>query len=63
MMFGRWQPLTTSHCDNICLSLLHAVMVGIYIIMATGIWFHELENLAVDGEDLIRNGTLPDLMM
>ena len=38
-------------------------MVGIYIIMATGIWFHELENLAVDAEDLIRNGTLPDLML
>jgi hypothetical protein len=38
-----------------------SVLVGIYIIMATGIWYHELENLSVDGEDLIRNASYPDL--
>jgi Ca2+/H+ antiporter len=37
--------------------LVGAVLVGIYIIMATGIWFHELEDLTVDGEVAIRNHT------
>jgi uncharacterized membrane protein len=39
---------------------LQTVLVGIYIIMATGIWYHEFENLSVDGEDLIRNATHPN---
>ena len=37
--------------------LVGAILVGVYIIIATGIWFHELENLAVDGEVAIRNQT------
>ena len=37
--------------------LVGAILVGVYVIIATGIWFHELEDLAVDGEVAIRNQT------
>ncbi|GKZ00743.1 hypothetical protein MPSEU_001026200 [Mayamaea pseudoterrestris] len=34
-----------------------AILVGVYVIIATGIWFHEMEDLSVDGEVAIRNQT------
>ena len=37
--------------------LTGAMLVGIYIMLASGIWFHELEDLTVDAEELIRNAT------
>jgi Ca2+:H+ antiporter len=33
------------------------MLVGIYIMLAAGIWFHELEDLSIDAEILIRNVT------
>jgi hypothetical protein len=30
--------------------------VGIYVMLAAGIWFHELENLSVDGEEVGSSG-------
>jgi Ca2+/H+ antiporter len=33
--------------------MVGAMLIGIYIIFAAGIWFHEIENLSVDTEDLI----------
>jgi Ca2+/H+ antiporter len=37
--------------------LTGAMMVGIYVMMATGVYFHELEDLSLDAELLIRNMT------
>ena len=31
--------------------LVGAMLVGVYIMFAAGIWFHEIENLSVDVED------------
>lgn len=37
--------------------LVGVTLVGVYVIIAAGIWFHELENLAVDEEVAIQNST------
>ena len=33
--------------------LVGAMLLGVYIMLAAGIWFHEIENLSVDAEELI----------
>ena len=33
--------------------MVGAMLVGVYIMLAAGIWFHEIENLSVDTEELI----------
>jgi Ca2+:H+ antiporter len=33
------------------------MLVGVYVMLAAGIWFHELEDLSYDAEILIRNTT------
>ena len=33
--------------------LVGAMLVGVYIMLAAGIWFHEIENLSIDTEELI----------
>jgi Ca2+/H+ antiporter len=38
--------------------LTGVLLIGIYIMMAAGIWFHVVEDLTVDAEILIRNATL-----
>jgi len=38
--------------------LIGLTMVGIYIMIATGFWFHELEDLSVDGEHGGINATM-----
>lgn len=37
--------------------LVGIILIGVYIIFAAGIWFHEVENLSIDAEDLIVNVT------
>lgn len=37
--------------------LVGAILVGVYIIFASGIWFHEVEELTVDAQTLINNAT------
>ena len=38
--------------------LVGATMIGMYIMIAAGFWVHESENLSIDAELVIRNGTL-----
>ena len=33
--------------------LVGVMLLGVYIMFAAGIWFHEIENLSVNTEDLI----------
>jgi len=37
--------------------LVGAMLIGIYIMLATGFWFHETENLSTDAELLFHNQT------
>jgi len=40
--------------------LVGATLIGIYIMLATGFWFHELEALSVDAELIFHNQTSAD---
>ena len=37
--------------------LVGATLIGIYVMIAVGIWFHELEDLSIDAEIAINNST------
>ena len=37
--------------------LVGATLIGIYVMIAAGIWFHELEDLSIDAEIAINNST------
>ena len=37
--------------------LVGTTLIGIYVMIAAGIWFHELENLSIDAEIAINNST------
>jgi Ca2+/H+ antiporter len=37
--------------------LVGVILVGVYIIFAAGVWFHEIENLTVDADELFANVT------
>ena len=37
--------------------LVGATLIGIYVMIAAGIWFHELEDLSIDAELAINNST------